>query len=264
MGTTVSIHVLTEDAMAADGDTAAEEAMTACFAELREIDRVFSTYREDSDISRLRRGGSPLTRLDARVAEVVAACDDWERVTGGRFSARWRGWFDPTGYVKGWAVEGAARRHILPLVSRAGVVAAGVNAGGDLQLFTAPGADWSWRVGIADPARPGALFATVEVVDGAVATSGIAERGYHIVDPRTGEAARSILSATVVADGLAAADVWATVAVVSGIDDLSWIAGADSRTGLVIGAGGTIRRWVDAAEVRFGAASADPAAVIAF
>ena len=50
---------------------------------------------------------------------------------------RWQGAFDPTGYVKGWAVENAARRHLAPLLADA--TAVGINAGGDMQLFTAPG-----------------------------------------------------------------------------------------------------------------------------
>ncbi len=245
MGTTVSIHLLTRH----DGLVAGDEVAARCFAELRDIDRVFSTYRDDSDISRLRRGERSLNELDPRLSEVAAACEEWEHATRGRFSARWRGWFDPTGYVKGWSVENVARRHLGPLVEQPGVVAAGINAGGDLQLFTADAADWQWHIGIADPARPGELAATLEVVNAAVATSGTAERGDHIVDPRSGLPAREVVSATVVADGLAAADVWATTAVVAGIDDLSWIADASTRTGLVVGADGTVRRWLGATEV---------------
>lgn len=246
MGTIMSIHVLADGAAASAGTDA---AVAACFAELHDLDRVFSTYRDDSDISRLRRGEAALADLDPRVAEVAVACETWAVATGGRFSAEWRGWFDPTGYVKGWAVETAARHHLGPLIALPGIVAAGINAGGDLQLFTAPGSDWSWEVGIADPDRPGAVIATLEVVNGAVATSGTAERGDHIVDPRTGVAARTVRSATVVADGLAAADVWATTAVVAGIADLSWISAADSRTGIVVGADGTVRRWLGATEI---------------
>lgn len=253
MGTTMSVHILTRDAEPGLG----EDAAARSFAELRDIDRVFSTYREDSDIMRLRRGETTLAEVDPRVAHVAAACDEWQRTTRGRFSAGWQGWFDPTGYVKGWSVEAAARRHLAPLVDQPGVVAAGINAGGDLQLFTADAADWRWNVGIADPARPGEVVATLDIANGAVATSGTAERGHHIVDPRTGARATDVVSATVVADGLAAADVWATTAVVNGFGDLSWISDASTRTGVVIGAGGGVRRWLGATEISTCAASAD-------
>ena len=259
MGTAISIHLISESA--ADRP-AVDEAVSGCFDQLREIDRLFSTYRADSDISRLRRGESVLADLDPRVGEVAQACITWEWVTSGRFSADWQGWFDPTGYVKGWGVEAAARRHLAPLLTEPEVLAVGVNAGGDLQLFTAEGADWTWTIGIADPERPGEVVATLEVRNGAVATSGTAERGHHIIDPRTGEPALSVLSATVVADGLAAADVWATTAVVAGIDDLSWIGESSTRTGLVVGQGGTVRRWLGATEVSTTAAVAPGPALV--
>jgi len=246
MGTAMSIHLISKsptDRLAVD------HAVSGCFEELREIDRLFSPYRADSGISKLRRGESAIAELDSRIGEVADSCLAWERVTGGRFSAHWQGWFDPTGYVKGWAVEAAARRHLAPLLAGPGVDAVGVNAGGDLQLFTAEGSDWSWAVGIADPARPGEVVATLDVRNGAVATSGTAERGHHIIDPRTAQPARTVLSATVVADGLAAADVWATTAVVAGIDDLSWIGDTTTRTGLVVGQGGEVRRWLGTTEI---------------
>ncbi|MBB6393083.1 FAD:protein FMN transferase [Microbacterium thalassium] len=252
MGTAVSIHALT----APGADVDARPAMEACFAELREADRVFSPYREDSDISRIRRGELTIEQAAPDVAEVAAACSQWEESTQGRFSARWRGGFDPTGYVKGWAVERAAVRHLAPLVLQPGVIAAGINAGGDIQLFTADDSDWVWHVGIADPGRPGEVVATVDVRNGAVATSGSAERGRHIIDPRTGEPVDHVVSATVVGDGLAAADVWATAAAVAGFDDLSWLAGADTRMGILLDGAGRVRRWTGATPV-----SVQPASV---
>ncbi|WP_298866132.1 FAD:protein FMN transferase [uncultured Microbacterium sp.] len=136
MGIPMSIHLI---GLEEKTDAGADRAVRACFDELREIDRVFSTYRTDSDISRIRRGELSIADAESRVALVADACERAEQVTGGLFSAWWRGWFDPTGYVKGWAVEAAARRHLEPLLGAA--TAVGINAGGDLQLFTAAGAD---------------------------------------------------------------------------------------------------------------------------
>lgn len=253
MGTAVSVHVLTDPGAGFD----ARPAMEACFSELREVDRVFSTYREDSDISRIERGELTVAEASPDVAEVAAACAAWERATRGRFSARWRGGFDPTGYVKGWAVERAALRHLAPLVAQPGIIAAGINAGGDMQLFTAEAADWVWHVGIADPARPGAVIATIDVRNGAVATSGSAERGRHIVDPRTGESPTGLAAATVVADGLAEADVWATAAAVAGFDDLTWLPEANTRTGMLVDGDGRVRRWTGSTPVSVERAGAD-------
>lgn len=251
MGMPVSIHVRSRGARPGPG---AEHAVQGCFDELREIDRVFSTYRDDSHISRIRRGELSIADADPRVATVHTACVAATAQTRGRFDANWRGWFDPTGYVKGWAVEEAARRHLAPLVERE--IAVGINAGGDMQLFTAVETDWRWSVGIADPRHPGAMIATIDVADGAVATSGTAERGHHIIDPRSRLPAAGVRSATVIADGLAQADVWATAAVVAGFDDRSWIGEAATRTGLLVADDGRITRWLGQTAIDVVAAAA--------
>lgn len=244
MGTAVSLHVM------GDPDRAAvERAATACFDELREVDRVFSPYRDESDILRIARGELSMRDASPWVAEVAQACARAEADTDGLFTAWWSGVFDPTGYVKGWAVERAARRHLAPLTARRDVVAAGINAGGDLQLFTAPDADWAWNVAVVDPADRSRVLARVPVRDGAVATSGTTERGTHIVDPRSGAPAVGTASATVVAASLAHADVWATAAVATGFDELGWIARAGRTTGILVSDDGRVRRWLDGVEV---------------
>ena len=244
MGTQISIHVRSRGPRRA---TSVDPAVAACFTELREIDRIFSPYRYDSHISRMRRGELDLERADPRVAVVADACRAAEVQTDGLFFANQAGWFDPTGYVKGWALENAARRHLEPLVQDD--IAAGINAGGDMQLFTAAETAWSWNVAIADPHRPGLALATIAVKNGAVATSGTAERGHHIIDPRTGRPATSVDSATVVADSLATADLWATAAVVAGFEDRSWISRAATRTGLLIAEDGRVSRWLGGTQI---------------
>ncbi|GAA2445536.1 FAD:protein FMN transferase [Agromyces soli] len=244
MGTVASVRVV--------GDPSEQqrvsEAIDGCLLELADLEHRFSTYRADSEVSRFRRGEFGLEDASPLLAEVASACEDWTHRTGGRFSAWFGGDFDPTGFVKGWATERAARRHLAPLCELPGVVAAGISVGGDVQLFRAPGQQWCWRIGIADPRRPGAVLATLELGEGAVATSGLAERGDHLVDPRNGVTATSVLSATVVADGLTRADVWATAACIAG-DELGWLAEAGTIAGLLVAADGGVRRWAGTAEL---------------
>ncbi|QIM16297.1 FAD:protein FMN transferase [Leucobacter insecticola] len=245
MGTMVSVQVIGADQ--ADPDVSA--AISDCFAQLRDVDRVFSPYRADSDVCRIQRGELDIVSADPRMAEVVDACARAEVQTRGRFSANWRGTFDPTGYVKGWAVEQAQRLCLLPLLETGKAIAVALNAGGDMQLSTAADASWEWRIGIADPRRAGHLVSTLEIRNGAIATSGPAERGTHIVDPRTGGSARGVASATVVARSLADADVWATAAVVAGMQDLSWLQAAGQTNGLIVGDDGSFRRWAHGVEL---------------
>jgi thiamine biosynthesis lipoprotein len=250
MGTVASVHVLTVDAVPEPAlASVIDAAMTRALNELHKLDALFSPFRADSQISALRDGTLGWGDADPRLAEVAAECVRLTASSAGRFDARWQGWFDPTGLVKGWAVERAARHHLAPLLAEAGVVAAGLSAGGDMQLLTAPGADWTWNVGIADPSRAGELRAQVPLQNGAVATSGPSERGAHIVDPRTGQAVADAPTATVIAENLSDADAWATIAVVAGFDDLTWLRRAPDTSGMLIAADGRIRRWTHGVEI---------------
>lgn len=244
MGTVFSVHLIGRVE-----DHRVDESVEAFFAEVDELERIFSPFRADSDISRLRRGELTLDDADPRVGEVAEACREAERLTGGLFSATWRGGFDPTGYVKGWAVDRAGENHLASLLAIPGLVAVGVGAGGDIRTWTAPGADWSWHIGIADPHRAGEVVATVDIVSGAVATSGVAERGAHIIDPRSGAPAVSAASVTAIADTLALADVWATAGMVAGPSDLSWTGAPGIRSGMVVPRAGGVRRGIRGVEV---------------
>ncbi|MFH8591424.1 FAD:protein FMN transferase [Streptomyces rimosus] len=195
-------------------------ALREAVAWLHHVDRLFSTYRPDSAVSRLARGTLTPHQVPEPVAHVLDLCAEAETRTRGCFAARPAGRLDPSGLVKGWAVEEVSR-----MLRTAGAANTCVNGGGDLQLSgeAAPGTPWC--VGVADPRRPGRLLTTVTGRDLAVATSGAAERGCHITDPRTGSPATATLSATVTGPHLTWADVYATAAVVLGPEARQWIAG---------------------------------------
>ncbi|MBU6536237.1 FAD:protein FMN transferase, partial [Streptomyces mayonensis] len=202
---------------------AVRAALDEAVAGLHRADEVFSTYRDGSEISRLARGELTVEACAPEVAEVLELAAEAERVSAGWFSTRYQGRLDPTGIVKGWAVERAARR-----IAAAGATGVSVNGGGDVQLLGTPGARRPWRVGVSDPLRPGGLAAVVSAAGAdelAVATSGSAERGAHVVDPRTGRSAvTDLLSVTVVAPRLTWADCWATAAFAMGSrEGLRWL-----------------------------------------
>ncbi|MFI9602361.1 FAD:protein FMN transferase [Streptomyces sp. NPDC052043] len=235
MGTVFSFDVRggRSDAVAA--------ALGEAVAGLHRVDEVFSTYRHDSQLSRLARGELTVTECDPEVAEVLALGAEAERASDGWFSLRYRGGLDPTGIVKGWAAERAARR-----IAAAGVSGVSVNGGGDVQVLGAPDAQRPWRVGVSDPLRPGGLAAVVSAAgtsELAVATSGTAERGAHIVDPRTGRSAiTDLVAVTVVAPSLTWADCWATAAFAMGSrEGLAWLDSLPDVEALLITAGDEVR-----------------------
>jgi FAD:protein FMN transferase len=201
-------------------DAAADEA----FAWLRWVDATFSTYRADSEICRLERGELALADADPRVREVLGQCERLRERSGGFFHLRATGRLDPSGLVKGWAVDRAAA-----LLDRAGCARFCIDAGGDLRLRGGP-----WRVGIRHPYRRRRLAGVIAVTDAAVATSGTYERGRHIVDPHTGRPATDVLSVTIVGPDLATADAYATAAFAMGEAGPRWTAGLDGYDAMTI------------------------------
>ncbi|MCW2675955.1 MAG: FAD:protein transferase [Modestobacter sp.] len=220
-------------------DDAACRAWAAATAILREADRVFSTYRADSYISRLGRGELGVEDCPPEVAEVLALGAAAERESAGAFSVRGLRRdgavvLDPSGVVKGWAVERAAAE--LENLEDTDFC---LSAGGDMTCRTLHPDVAPWRIGIEDPADPGRILAVVPVFTGAVATSGTAHRGQHLVDARTGRPPTGVASVTVVAASLTRADVDATAAYAHGREAAHWLETRPGRSGLVVWDDGT-------------------------
>jgi len=226
MGTTVSIDVRQP--------LVPESTLDDVIAELRDVEARFSTFRPDSEISRLARGELAEESCSLDVRQVLAACDHLAAATDGAFDARRRSpdgtvTLDPSGYVKGWAVEEAAWR-----IDGAGGRDYWINAGGDIVARGHADGGRPWRVGIRHPDRFDRVAAVLAVSDRAVATSGAYERGAHIADPRTGRAPTGLRSVTVVGPGLAFTDAYATAVFVMGLDGLRWLARRPEYAALVI------------------------------
>ena len=214
MGTTVSIDVR--------APLVPPEVLGAVVDQLRDADARFSTYRTDSEINRLADGEIRLEESSADMRYVLAACDHLASVTGGAFDARGHrpdGRLDPSGFVKGWAIEEAAW-----LIDSAGGRNYWINGGGDIVARGQAAPGRPWRVGIRHPDHIDKVAAVLAISDRAVATSGDYERGAHIADPRLGRAATGLRSVTVVGPGLAFTDAYATAVFAMGRDGLGWLA----------------------------------------
>ena len=195
-------------------DPADEPALDRLFDWLRLVDATFSTYKEDSEISRLNRGELALADAAPAVREVLARCDELREETGGYFDARFDGGaVDPSGLVKGWSVDRAAA-----ILQEAGLRNYAINAGGDIRLRGGARPDAVWRVGIQHPGVREGVAAIVAGDDLAVATSGEYARGQHVLDPHTGRPPSGVLSVTITGPNLATADAYATAAFAMGAD----------------------------------------------
>lgn len=225
------------------GSPRAIDAWRAVVERLREVDRVFSTYRGDSYVSRLGRGEIEVSDCPPEVAEVLALGEAARVASGGAFDVRRRGpdgtlRLDTDGVVKGWAVEQAV--HAFDGLDDTDLC---LSAGGDMVCRVADPDGPHWRIGIEDPRDPQRLAAVVPVHTGAIATSGTAHRGRHIVHAVTGVAPTGVASVTVVAASLTWADLDATAAFAMGRDAPAWLRTRPGRSGLVVRDDGTTETY---------------------
>jgi thiamine biosynthesis lipoprotein len=199
------------------------------FAWFLRVDQLFSTWRDDSEICRLARQELRLDDTSAEVRDVLSLCDAVKNRSRGAFDVSFAAdprveprpglaAIDPSGLVKGWALERAAE-----IICAVGGHNFAINAGGDVLIRGHPAPGAKWRVGIQHPWLRTSVAEVVEGTDLAVATSGRYERGEHIVSPFTGSHPAGLMSVTVVGSDLALADGYATAAVVLGREGMDWI-----------------------------------------
>jgi FAD:protein FMN transferase len=211
-------------------------ALSAAVDWLHWVDATFSTYRSDSQISRLNRGEMTASELHPDVAAVLERCTELRQETDGYFdieapyrrggsgpaAGRGRpGSIEPSGLVKGWAVE-----RVVGMLREAGATNFMVNASGDIYAAGHPDGANAWRVGIQHPRLSNEVALTLALSDAAVATSGTQARGHHIADPYDDPRPTGLLSVTITGEDIATADAYATAAFAMGAQRAAaWCAG---------------------------------------
>ncbi|MCZ2404217.1 FAD:protein FMN transferase [Paenarthrobacter sp. Z7-10] len=198
--------------------TALEEAIRW----LHRMDAMFSTYRADSEISRMDRGEIAPSDCSPEVREVLGLAAEAGERSSNYFSTSINGRLDPSGMVKGWAIE-----KVSIFLRNAGSTVHALNGGGDIQFVGLPAPARPWTIGVASPFQPRTLATTVSGpttgADFAVATSSTAERRLHVVDPFTGRPATTLASITLTGERLTVVDAYATAALAMGEAARDWI-----------------------------------------
>lgn len=221
-----------------------EAALAAAFDWFRTVDAIFSTYRPDSQISRLNTGRTLEASSKESVESVLWMCDQLQDETNGYFrietdrlplelttttgTLTMKG-LDPSGFVKGWSVDRAGE-----ILEAQGIHNYSINAGGDIRTRGAAFPDCQWRIGVRHPLECEALAAVVVCNDLAIATSAEYERGQHIIDPHTGQPPEGVLSVTIVGPDLGRADAYATAAFAMGNEGPRWTMGLSGYESLTI------------------------------
>ncbi len=208
-----------------------EAAFDAAFAYFEYVDATFSPFKADSELTKINHGKIRPTEASADLQEIFALAEETKIETGGYFDIRTpRGEYDPSGIVKGWAIENVSQ-----LLASRGFAHTYVDAGGDIRVRGLAGGVRPWRIGIQNPFNLQEVVKHVLVTDAGIATSGTYIRGDHIYNPRSnGKPADGIVSLTVVGPTIYDADRFATAAFAMGREGIRFIESLDDYEGYVI------------------------------
>lgn len=212
MGMPIAIEIL--------GAEAHQEFFDEIFAYFTVIDETFSTYKETSEISKINQGLLHPDQASDAMREVFALSEETRKQTGGFFDIRRpAGGYDPSGLVKGLAIQHAAE-----LLRAHGLKDFYVDVAGDIQADGVNGEGTPWKIGIKNPFNENEIVKVVHVTDRGVATSGTYLRGQHIYDPhRAGEPLAEVVSLTVIGPNVYEADRFATAAFAMGREGIRFI-----------------------------------------
>jgi thiamine biosynthesis lipoprotein len=222
MGMPVTVNILADKSVTSD--------LEKVFAYFTYVDNKFSTYKGDSEISRINQGLLKIADSSQDMREVLDLCERTKKATGGYFEINNFGTLDPSGLVKGWAIKNAAK-----LIKKLGVKNFYINAGGDIQVGGRNENNQKWRIGIENPFNRKEIVKAVCVDNEGVATSGTYIRGQHVYDPHhPGHAITEIVSLTVIGPDVYEADRFATADFAMGLKGLEFIAGLKGFAGYMI------------------------------
>lgn len=230
MGMPISIHL-----HGYMSDAYIRRVIDDAFSLFEWVDETFSPFKPTSAVCKIQAGELTFDEVHESVREVRDLCLEASQLTLGYFSAmkpsaegasiNW----DPTGLVKGWAIEKAA--NVLLKLSDVDFY---INAGGDIFVGSTSQTPLLWRIAIENPVDPQRAVATVELRRGAIATSGNTYRGEHILNPYLKKPANDLSSVSVIGESIMWADVFATAAFARGDDSISWLDAAADYDAVVV------------------------------
>lgn len=200
--------------------SATRHALEKIFAYFVYVDEKFSTYKHTSEVMRINRGEISGKDYSFEMREVLALAEKTKKDTDGYFDIQKPdGSIDPSGIVKGWAIQQAATQ-----LKEMGYENFYVDAGGDIQSAGKNEKGEEWSVGIRNPFNTKEIVKIIRPRNAGVATSGTYIRGQHIYNPRAPkEELHDIVSLTVIGPDVLEADRFATGAFAMGREGIHFI-----------------------------------------
>lgn len=225
MGMPITVEVVGANATSRQADV---------FTYFEAVDRQFSTYRDDSEISALNAGRLAFEAISPEMREVLDLAELTRCETDGYFDIRCPdGTVDPSGIVKGWAIRNAAR-----MLIAAGEQNFFIDAGGDIQSRGQDAGGRDWSAGIRNPFDASGIVKVVYPRGSGIATSGTSARGQHIWNPHRTGPITDVVSITVIGRDVLEADRFATAAFAMGLRGIDFVESHPGLEGYQIDAAG--------------------------
>ena len=180
------------------------------YKRLEQINQLYSPYISTSQLSKFWSQSQNLSDMSKEFRSIYDECIKYEKLTDGYFSAFFEKRYNPTGYVKGWAIEQVSKK-----IKKDGFDDYCINLSGDMK-FSSSG-EKIWRVAIQNPFDKNKSIAVLALKNGAIATSGNYERGEHILNPKKPNVISDIAGVTIVGEDIIKADVLATAIYAMGL-----------------------------------------------
>ncbi len=172
------------------------------------IDRKFSTYKDDSEISKINKKILREDEYSRDMQTILKLCAQTKKETNGYFDILHNGILDPSGLVKGWSIHKAAN-----LLKENGFKNFYIDAGGDIEVSGKNKLGNPWSVGIRNPFQKDQIVKVILISNKGVATSGTSIRGQHIYNPyKKDQDLNKIISLTIIGPNVYEADRFATAA----------------------------------------------------
>ena len=202
--------------------TRLDEVHEAVYDLFTAVDQRFSTYKDTSEITRINRGELIPEQYSTEMREVLLLAEQTKQECQGFFNIiRPDGTLDPSGIVKGWAIQKAAE-----LLHDRGYNNFSIDAGGDVQTSGVNEQGNQWSIGIRNPFIQSEIIKVVYPRNNGVATSGSYVRGSHIYNPHElGNQLTDVVSITVIGPTILDADRMATAAFAMGKRGVDFIEG---------------------------------------
>jgi len=197
-----------------------EADLNTVFDYFKAVDERFSVYKPHSEISKINRGELHLKDASKEMQEVFVLSEKTREESDGYFSiTKPDGTIDPSGLVKGWAIQNAAQ-----LIEHMGYHDYYVEVAGDIQTKGVDEVGQPWSIGIRNPFNRNEIVKVLYPKGKGVATSGTAIRGQHIYNPHDlAQTFDDVVSLTVVGPNIYEADRFATAAFAMGRGGVTFI-----------------------------------------